>query len=110
MENNPAIKFVGLEKTQLKPDQVTDLKEIAAQEAAKLQRYLDEDFNIAIHLKEYGKESKQQRYLTYLKIISPGQVLTSDRSQMHSWDVVLTLKKAFSSIKHKIEKDAQKNG
>jgi len=101
------IKFVGLEKTKLKPYQKYNLKKIASQEAFKLQRGLKNEFNIIVHIKEYeksGKESKQHKHSVNLKITYPGQTIISDKGkQQGTWDIETALRKAFNNAHNKIK-------
>ncbi len=108
LSENVEIKFVGLEDTKLSNETKDNLKNIASNETVKLQRAIDEEFGVTLHIKEYDKESKKQRYGLYMRINTPGQKICSDRSQRDSWDIETALKKSFDSIKHKLEKDKRK--
>lgn len=108
ISENFKINFVGLEQTMLKERQKKHLKEIASYEANKLQRLIDSQFNLTLLIKEFDKESKKQRYSIGMKVVYPGKVLNSERSQRDTWDVKSALKKAFDSVKNNLEKDVKK--
>ena len=106
--NKFTINFRGLEETKLKNRQKTHIKEIASNEANKLQRWIDDQFAITLHIKEFDKESKKQRYSIGMRVESPGKVLNSERSQRDTWDIKVALRKAFDSVKNNLEKESGK--
>tara|TARA_Y100000310_G_C20401249_1_gene677485 strand:+ start:311 stop:655 length:345 start_codon:yes stop_codon:yes gene_type:complete len=105
---NFEINFRGLEDTKLKERQKRHLKEIASNEANKLQRWIDDQFAVTLHIKEYDQQSKKQRYSIGMRVEYPGKVLNSERSQRDTWDVKAALRKAFDSVKNNLEKDVKK--
>jgi len=103
------LKFVGLEDTKLKPEQKEQLKELVKLETQKIEREIPHNFDVIIHIKEYEKQSKKQRYALILKIESPGQVYTSEHSQKDAWDIKAAVRSAFDNIKIEIMKKRRTN-
>lgn len=98
--DNFTIKFVGLEKTKLNPEQKEELYRIAYQEALKLGRGIDFNFDLYLHVKEYQKDSKKQRYSVNLKLLSPKKIMVSDKSKKGSWKVEQAVRESFKNAKN----------
>ena len=63
----------------------------------KLQRKVKNEFKLIVHLKEYEKDGKRQKYSINLRIEFPGQILTSSQED---WDWRAALHKAFENAKN----------
>lgn len=98
------LKLVGLEETKLKPEQKKKFKDLVILEAQKLQREIDSFFDVILHVKEYDKESKKQRYSLILKIEYPGTVLTSERGQKDTWNIESAVRNAFLTVENELIK------
>lgn len=99
---NFSVRFIGLDKTKLKPYQKVSLKKLAQQESLKLQRDIHNNFNLKIHVKEYNKGGKRQKYSIHLKVKYPGRLLIADRGKEDNWNAELALKKAFIGAQNKV--------
>jgi CBS domain-containing protein len=97
---NYNIKFVGLNDTKLNPYQKYTVKKIASNEAFKLQRKINNEMNLVIHLKDYDKGGKQ-KFSIHLRIETPGQMISSEQ---HDWDLETALRKTFNNAKNSVKK------
>jgi len=97
---NYNIKFVGLNDTKLNPYQKYTVKKIASNEAFKLQRKINNEMNLVIHLKDYDKGGKQ-KFSIHLRIETPGQMISSEQ---HDWDLETALRKVFNNAKNSVKK------
>ena len=97
---NYNIKFVGLNDTKLNPYQKYTVKKIASNEAFKLQRKINNELNLVIHLKDYDKGGKQ-KFSIHLRIETPGQMISSEQ---HDWDLETALRKTFNNAKNSVKK------
>ncbi|MBT6774689.1 CBS domain-containing protein [Candidatus Woesearchaeota archaeon] len=97
---NYNIKFVGLNDTKLNPYQKYTVKKIASNEAFKLQRKINNEMNLVIHLKDYDKGGKQ-KFSIHLRIETPGQMISSEQ---HDWELETALRKVFNNAKNSVKK------
>lgn len=97
---NYNIQFIGLNAAKLEPYQKYNFKKIAANEAFKLQRKINNEFVLVIHLKEYGKGGKQQKYSVHMRLEYPGKIITSEQED---WDLETALRKAFNNAKNEVK-------
>ena len=97
---NYNIKFVGLNDTKLNPYQKYTVKKIASNEAFKLQRKINNEMNLVIHLKDYDKGGKQ-KFSIHLRMETPGQMISSEQ---HDWDLETALRKTFNNAKNSVKK------
>ncbi len=95
------IKFVGLSKLRITKPQVEAVKKIASNEAFKIQRLLKQEFELSVHIKDYSKEGKQQKYSVHLHVTSPKVNLTV---QQEDWDLRTALRKTFENVKNTLSK------
>ncbi len=94
------IKFVGLNNVNLETHQKYNLRKIAGNEAFKLQRKINNEFSLIIHIKEYEKDGHKQKYSVHLKIDYPGQVISTNQED---WDVETALRKTFNNAKNNVK-------
>ena len=100
------IRFTGLEETKLRPDEKAQVKEIIAQESEKIGRRLNNEYSIDVHIKEYKKESKKQKYDIHLKLLSPGKNFTSSGVD---WDIVTALRMAMKGLEKSVLRQYQED-
>ncbi|MFH1682373.1 MAG: CBS domain-containing protein [Candidatus Woesearchaeota archaeon] len=101
------IQFVGLNDAHLNPAQKESLMKIAGNEAFKLQRRVNNEFNLVIHIKEYekeGKSDKQHKYAINLKMEFPGQMIQSHKGWGGTWDIETAIRKAFENADNELKK------
>ncbi len=97
-----AVKFVGLNKTHLEPQQKSALESIACSEAVKLQRQLrNEEFSITVHVKEYQREGKKHKYSVHCRLEYPGQSITVSQED---WDIETAMHKTFENARNAVKK------
>ena len=94
------IKFVGLNKAQLEPYQKYNIKKIASNEAMKLQKKINNELNLVLHLKAYNKGGRQ-KYSVHIKLEYPGQLIAINQDD---WDLETALRKTFDNAKNAVKK------
>ena len=95
-QKNFTIQFVGLGNVELTEHQRGLLDKITEREAIKLQRKINEDFTVTVHLKQIRKDGKQKEFIVNLKIEMVGNLLTSTKED---WDLETALHKCFNMLK-----------
>ena len=90
------IQFVGLKELKLEPYQKYNVQKISSNEAFKLQRNINNDFKLVMHIKEYNKEGTRCKYAVNLRIEFPGKIITSSQND---WDIETAVRKAFNNAK-----------
>jgi CBS domain-containing protein len=98
---NYNIKFVGLNKSKLEPYQKVNIKKIAANETFKLQRKIKNELNLTIHIKDYQKTGGRQKFSVHLRLVFPGQIITSSQED---WDIETAVRKTFNNAKNAVKK------
>ncbi|MBU1112154.1 MAG: CBS domain-containing protein [archaeon] len=100
--DEPGIKFHGLNETHLTERQAGMLKDIAENEAGKIQRVIKNDLVISVHVKEHkqsGKPGKKHKYSVTLRLEYPGRIVTGTQDD---WKVQTAMRKAFNNVKNKL--------
>jgi CBS domain-containing protein len=94
------IKYVGLQEIELEPYEIYSVKKICSNEAFKLQRKLNNEFDMTVHFKVYKKEGTNHKYSVHLNIDYPGQVLTSSQED---WRIETAVRKTFNNTKNTVK-------
>jgi CBS domain-containing protein/ribosome-associated translation inhibitor RaiA len=94
-----SVNFVGLHGVNLTEHQQTVLRDITNRNAEKLQRKINQEFSVNIHLKEINADGKQRRFEAKLKIELPGKLLTSEKSD---WDLETAIHKCFNIVEGQV--------
>jgi len=95
------IRFVGLKDVGLVPHQKEAVKKIAANEAFKLQRAIQDDFSMVVHLKEHTKSGHERKYSISLHVDAPGQQITVTE---FDWNLETALHKTFDNAKNVLKR------
>src|SRR3989344_702969 len=95
------IRFVGLKDVGLVPHQKDAVKKIAANEAFKLQRAIQDDFSMVVHLKEHTKSGHERKYSISLHVDAPGQQITVTE---FDWNLETALHKTFDNAKNVLKR------
>lgn len=94
------IKFVGLSEIKTKPYQKENIKKISEDEALKIQKELNNDFMLVVHLKAYNKGGTRTKYSVHVKVEYPGKLITCSEDD---YDVETALKQTFANVKNKLK-------
>lgn len=95
------VRFVGLNDVGLDPYQKNNIKKITSNEAFKLQRQIQNEFSLVIHIKDYTKSQRERKYSVTLRLEFPGQLLTATQ---YDWRVETALRKTFDNAKNAAKK------
>src|SRR3989344_8191778 len=95
------IRFVGLNDVGLMEYQKTIVQKIASNEAFKLQREIQDEFSMVVHLKEYSKGNRERKYSVSLRVDAPGQSITVSQ---YDWRVETALHKTFDNAKNALKR------
>ena len=95
------IKFIGLKSPGIDSYAQYALKKVSAFEAYKLQRMINNEFSVVLHIKAYGKEGKRKKYSIHLRVEYPGQQLTVSDDD---WDAVAALHRVWANVKNHVKK------
>ncbi len=98
---NYVLNYVGLNDCNLSEHQQNVLYAITERNADKLQRKIDDTFNVNVHLKQINKEGKQSQFEVKLKVDMPGKILASEKSD---WDLETALHKTFNIVTSELQK------
>ncbi len=96
IKKNYSVQFVGLKDVTLTEHQRYALDKITGHEALKLQRQIDQPFEIHVILKEMNKAGKQREFQCILKVEWPGKSIGSEKVD---WDLERVLHKCFNTLK-----------
>ena len=94
------VNFIGLKDIGLMPHQKYSLKKIIDQEAVKLQRKINDEIFIQLHLKKHDKGGKE-KFSVHLKVEFLGKMIASNQED---WDLETAIKKAFNIAQSTAEK------
>ncbi|MBI2572633.1 CBS domain-containing protein [Candidatus Woesearchaeota archaeon] len=96
VKKNFAVKFIGLKDVTLTEHQRYALQKISEHEAMKLQRRIDQLFEIIVYVKEMNKAGKQREFQVVVKVEWPGKVIGSEKTD---WDLERAVHKCFNTLK-----------
>ncbi len=91
-EQNFTVNYIGLSKLNLQPHQKASIERIVSTEAPKLERLVNNKFNLAIHLKSYDKAGKKQKFSVHMRVEHPGKLITCSDDD---WKIESALHKVF---------------
>ncbi len=95
------VRFVGLNDTGLDPYQKNNIKKITSNEAFKLQRQIQNEFSLVIHIKDYTKSQRERKYSVTMRLEFPSQLITATQ---YDWRVETALRKTFDNAKNALKK------
>ncbi|MBT4935655.1 CBS domain-containing protein [Candidatus Woesearchaeota archaeon] len=95
------IAFVGLKKLRWDDYEKEALQKIASNEAFKLQRQIKNEFSLTLHIKEYEKDGRKQKYAINLHVEFPGKMFSVSQED---WDWRTAVRKTFNNAKNKAHK------
>ena len=95
------IRFVGLNEVGLLAHQKEAVQKIASNEAFKLQREIQDNFSMVVHLKEYSKSGRERKYSVSLRVDAPGQSITVTD---FDWRVETAIHKIFENAKNALKR------
>jgi len=95
------IRFIGLNDVGLDAYQKSTIQKIASNEAFKLQREINNEFSLTIHLKDYTKSQRERKYSVTLRLEFPSQLITATQ---YDWRPETALRKTFDNAKNVIKK------
>ncbi|GEM_PF-622243 len=100
------IRFVGLKDVGLLAHQKEAVQKIASNEAFKLQRAIQDDFSMVVHLKDHTKSGRERKYSISLHIDAPGQQFTVNE---FDWRIEDAMHKAFDNAKNVLKRKLKGN-
>ncbi len=95
------IRFVGLNDSGLDSYQKNNIQKISSNEAFKLQREINDEFSLVVHLKGYTKSQRERKYSVTLRLEFPGHPVTATQ---YDWRVETALRKTFDNAKNELTK------
>ncbi|MEK6939909.1 MAG: CBS domain-containing protein [Nanoarchaeota archaeon] len=95
------IRFVGLNEVGLLAYQKEAVQKIASNEAFKLQREIQDQFSMVVHIKEYSKGDRERKYSVALHLDAPGQNLNVTQ---YDWRIETALHKTFDNAKNALKR------
>lgn len=95
------IRFIGLNDVGLVPHQKEAVQKIASNEAFKLQRAIQDDFSMVVHLKDHTKSGRERKYSISLHVDAPGQQFTVNE---FDWRVEDALHRTFDNAKNVLKR------
>ncbi len=95
------IRFVGLNDVGLLAYQKEAVQKIASNEAFKLQREIQDQFSMVVHIKEYSKGDRERKYSVSLRVDAPGQSITVSQ---FDWRIETALRKTFDNAKNALKR------
>ena len=95
----------------MEPIQVTGIDELKEEERdivntlandyyGKIQRVLQNELSIKVHVKQHSKTGKRHKSDIRVKVIAPTRIFESQESD---WDLARTLHRAFKNIERQLE-------
>ncbi len=95
------IRFIGLNDVGLLAHQKEAVQKIASNEAFKLQREIQDDFSMVVHIKDHTKSGRERKYSISLRVDAPGQIITVTE---YDWRIETALHKTFESAKNALKR------
>ena len=95
------IRFIGLNDVGLLAHQKEAVQKIASNEAFKLQRAIQDDFSMVVHLKDHTKSGRERKYSISLHVDAPGQTFTVNE---FDWRVEDALHRTFDNAKNVLKR------
>src|SRR3989344_3382456 len=95
------IRFVGLNDVGLLAHQKEAVQKIASNEAFKLQRAIQDDFSMVVHIKDHTKSGREHKYSITLHVDAPGQTFTVNE---FDWRIEDALHKTFDNAKNVLKR------
>jgi len=95
------IRFVGLNDVGLLAHQKDAVQKIASNEAFKLQRAIQDDFSIVVHIKDHTKSGRERKYSISLHVDAPGQTFTVNE---FDWRIEDALHRTFDNAKNVLKR------
>ena len=95
------IRFIGLNDSGLDAYQKSNIQKISSNEAFKLQREIEGEFSLAVHIKGYSKSQRERKYSVTLRLEFPGHPVTAAQ---YDWRVETALRKTFDNAKNELTK------
>ena len=95
------IRFVGLNDVGLLAHQKEAVQKIASNEAFKLQRAIQDDFSLVVHLKDHTKSGRERKYSISLHVDAPGQTFTVNE---FDWRVEDALHQSFDNAQNVLKR------
>src|SRR3989338_5844065 len=95
------IRFVGLNDVGLLAHQKEAVQKIASNEAFKLQRAIQDDFSMVVHLKDHTKSGRERKYSISLHVDAPGQTFTVNE---FDWRIEDALHRTFDNAKNVLKR------
>ncbi len=93
------IQFKGLE--ELSPRGIARIKELSYHYQEKIERALNNQTSLTVHVKRYNKEGTRAKYSIHAKAAAATRIFNSTKA--HDWDLARTLHKAFKDLENQIE-------
>ena len=97
------ISFIGLKGLDIDELEEVRIRDIAHQEAVKLQKHIGQEFKVILHLKAHEKDGERHKYSVTLRLETAGQLISCSE---HDWDIEVPLRKVFSNAKITAEKNS----
>lgn len=106
-EQTSAVTLMGVHETHLQPQQIAYVQQVATQEAAKLQRELQNPVTVKLHIKEYfhAEGKKRHKYAVTLQVNYPGRTITGSQDD---WDIETAVRKTFANALNEVTKKLRK--
>ncbi len=98
------IRFVGLNDVGLLAHQKEAVQKIASNEAFKLQRDIQDEFSMVVHIKDHTKSGRERKYSISLRVDAPGQSITVTE---FDWRIETALHKTFENAKNTLKRKLQ---
>jgi len=95
------IKYVGLDGFELDIAEKTQMEAEVRKHAEIIERSVDNELELVIHIKEYSKTGEKHKYSVHIRASYPGGTIVSDKA--HDWNLVLAVKHGLKSIEHQLE-------
>lgn len=95
------IRFIGLNDVGLLAHQKAAVQKIASNEAFKLQRAIQDDFSMVVHIKDHTKSGRERKYSISLHVDAPGRTFTVNE---FDWRIEDALHKTFDNAKNVLKR------
>lgn len=96
MEN---VQIIGIEELT-SPDEEAVLSKLSKEYYEKIQRVLNNETKITLHIKAHTKGGKAKKWDLRVKVMAPTRIFESQESD---WDFARAMHKAFNNIERQLE-------
>lgn len=95
------IKYVGLDDLGLDTFQERELRKNVELSAEKIQRAVNNELELVVHIKAYETDGKQKKFSIHIRATYPGDTIVSDKQ--HDWNVLTAVQRALEAVQYQAE-------